>query len=105
MRPFVAARWLRGDDSVCTIEDHGFAPKAALHFVFGPQSLPLGLARLTRRRRASAWTHEGPDRRRMLGWAMSGVPAEPPEDRPWQMRDFVLIDPSGVLWPIAQEIP
>jgi uncharacterized glyoxalase superfamily protein PhnB len=33
-----------------------------------------------------------------------GVWAEPPE-RPWQMRDFVLIDPSGVLWRIAQEIP
>jgi catechol 2,3-dioxygenase-like lactoylglutathione lyase family enzyme len=27
-----------------------------------------------------------------------------PEDRPWQMRDFVLYDPSGVLWRIAQNI-
>jgi uncharacterized glyoxalase superfamily protein PhnB len=27
-----------------------------------------------------------------------------PEDRPWKMRDFVLYDPSGVLWRIAQNI-
>ncbi|MCA9023088.1 MAG: hypothetical protein KDA74_23225 [Planctomycetaceae bacterium] len=25
-----------------------------------------------------------------------------PEQRPWKMRDFVLIDPSGVLWRIAE---
>lgn len=29
----------------------------------------------------------------------------PPEDRAWKMRDFVLVDPSGVLWRIAQAIP
>ena len=34
-----------------------------------------------------------------------GVRAEPPEDRPWKLRDFILVDPSGVLWRIAQEIP
>jgi hypothetical protein len=28
-----------------------------------------------------------------------------PEDRPWAMRDFTLVDPSGVLWHIAQNIP
>ena len=28
-----------------------------------------------------------------------------PEDRLWAMRDFTLIDPSGVLWRIAQNIP
>jgi uncharacterized glyoxalase superfamily protein PhnB len=28
-----------------------------------------------------------------------------PGDRPWAMRDFVLFDPSGVLWRIAQNIP
>lgn len=33
------------------------------------------------------------------------VRAEPPEDRPWKLRDFILVDPSGVLWRIAQEIP
>jgi uncharacterized glyoxalase superfamily protein PhnB len=26
-------------------------------------------------------------------------------DRPWAMRDFVLFDPSGVLWRIAHNIP
>jgi catechol 2,3-dioxygenase-like lactoylglutathione lyase family enzyme len=34
-----------------------------------------------------------------------GVRLEPPEDRPWAMRDFVLFDPSGVLWRIAQNLP
>lgn len=34
-----------------------------------------------------------------------GVQGGPPEDRPWQMRDLVLFDPSGVLWRIAQGIP
>jgi hypothetical protein len=31
-----------------------------------------------------------------------GVGIGPPEDRAWKMRDFTLIDPSGVLWRIAQ---
>jgi catechol 2,3-dioxygenase-like lactoylglutathione lyase family enzyme len=31
-----------------------------------------------------------------------GVRAGPPEDRDWKMRDFTLVDPSGVLWRIAQ---
>ena len=26
------------------------------------------------------------------------------EDRPWKMRDFVLHDPSGVLWRIGQNL-
>lgn len=34
-----------------------------------------------------------------------GVRAEPPDVRPWKMRDFVLFDPSGVLWRIAQDMP
>jgi uncharacterized glyoxalase superfamily protein PhnB len=29
---------------------------------------------------------------------------EQPEDRPWGMRDFVLVDPTGVLWRIGQNI-
>lgn len=33
------------------------------------------------------------------------VRAEPPADRPWGMRDFVLFDPSGVLWRIGQTQP
>jgi uncharacterized glyoxalase superfamily protein PhnB len=28
----------------------------------------------------------------------------PPQDQPWQMRDFVLFDPSGVLWRIGQNL-
>jgi len=36
--------------------------------------------------------------------AKYGVRAEPPADRPWGMRDFVLVDPTSVLWRIAQNI-
>ena len=31
-----------------------------------------------------------------------GVSAEPPVNRPWGTRDFVLTDPSGVRWRITQ---
>lgn len=34
-----------------------------------------------------------------------GVRVGDPENRPWAMRDFVLFDPSGVLWRIAQSMP
>jgi uncharacterized glyoxalase superfamily protein PhnB len=27
---------------------------------------------------------------------------EPPADRPWGLRDFVITDPTGVLWRIGQ---
>jgi catechol 2,3-dioxygenase-like lactoylglutathione lyase family enzyme len=37
--------------------------------------------------------------------ARYGVRAEPPEDRTWGIRDFVIIDPTGVLWRIGQNIP
>ena len=30
------------------------------------------------------------------------VKIEPPADRPWAMRDFVIVDPTGVLWRIGQ---
>lgn len=33
-----------------------------------------------------------------------GVRALPPQDRPWKIRDFVLDDPTGVLWRIGQNI-
>ena len=33
-----------------------------------------------------------------------GVRAQPPEDRPWRLRDFVLTDPTGVMWRIGQNI-
>jgi catechol 2,3-dioxygenase-like lactoylglutathione lyase family enzyme len=32
------------------------------------------------------------------------VKAHAPDDRPWGMRDFVLFDPTGVLWRIGQNI-
>jgi catechol 2,3-dioxygenase-like lactoylglutathione lyase family enzyme len=31
-----------------------------------------------------------------------GVKAEPPDHRSWGMRDFVITDPTSVLWRIAQ---
>lgn len=34
-----------------------------------------------------------------------GVRLGEPADRPWAMRDFTLIDPGGVLWRVAQNIP
>ena len=34
-----------------------------------------------------------------------GVRVGQPENQPWAMRDFILFDPSGVLWRIAQNIP
>lgn len=33
-----------------------------------------------------------------------GVRIGAPENQPWRMRDFVLFDPSGVLWRVAQNI-
>ena len=33
-----------------------------------------------------------------------GVRAEPPGDRPWGVREFVLDDPSGVEWRIGTSI-
>ena len=32
------------------------------------------------------------------------VRAEPPQERPWGMRDFVLFDPSGVFWRVGQPV-
>jgi catechol 2,3-dioxygenase-like lactoylglutathione lyase family enzyme len=34
-----------------------------------------------------------------------GVRIEAPQNQPWAMRDFVVFDPSGVLWRVAQNIP
>ena len=34
-----------------------------------------------------------------------GVRVDSPRDQPWRMRDFPLVDPAGVLWRIAQNIP
>ena len=30
---------------------------------------------------------------------------EPPVDRSWGLRDFVITDPTGVLWRIGQNLP
>ena len=34
-----------------------------------------------------------------------GVIAYAPGDRPWRIRDFVLTDPSGVMWRIGHNLP
>jgi uncharacterized glyoxalase superfamily protein PhnB len=36
--------------------------------------------------------------------AKYGVTAEPPSDKPWGLRDFVITDPTGVLWRVGQDI-
>jgi catechol 2,3-dioxygenase-like lactoylglutathione lyase family enzyme len=36
--------------------------------------------------------------------AKYGVKVLPPEDRPWGLRDFVVVDPTGVLWRVGQNI-
>lgn len=33
-----------------------------------------------------------------------GVRVNPPEDRPWGLRDFTIDDPCGVLWRIGEVI-
>ena len=33
-----------------------------------------------------------------------GIRAEPPADRVWGIRDFIIVDPAGVLWRIGKEI-
>jgi len=33
------------------------------------------------------------------------VDVEPPADRSWGLRDFVIVDPTGVLWRIGQNLP
>jgi uncharacterized glyoxalase superfamily protein PhnB len=34
--------------------------------------------------------------------AKDRMKVEPPEERPWGMRDFVLVDPAAVLWRMGQ---
>jgi uncharacterized glyoxalase superfamily protein PhnB len=33
-----------------------------------------------------------------------GARVQPPQDQPWGMRDFVLFDPTGVLWRIGHNL-
>ncbi|MEH2609600.1 VOC family protein [Bradyrhizobium sp. AZCC 1693] len=32
------------------------------------------------------------------------INVDPPKDRPWGIREFVIVDPSGVLWRIGQSM-
>ncbi len=50
---------------------------------------------------AEAWWKQVVDRQLAERY---GVKAQAPEDRPWGVRDFVLVDPTGVLWRIGQNI-
>jgi uncharacterized glyoxalase superfamily protein PhnB len=36
--------------------------------------------------------------------AKYGTKAEPPEDRDWGLRDFIIVDPTGILWRVGQDI-
>ena len=36
---------------------------------------------------------------------LPGVRLGEPGDRPWAMRDFTLVDPTGVLWRIGHNLP
>jgi len=47
------------------------------------------------------WEHVGTQQ---LGTRYE-IRTEPPVDREWGIRDFILVDPTGVLWRIGQEIP
>lgn len=46
-----------------------------------------------------AWWQHVQDRQLI---AKYGLRVDPPAERPWGMRDFVIIDPTGVLWRIGQ---
>lgn len=48
----------------------------------------------------SWWSHVDS---RQLGLKYS-VRVNPPEDRPWGLRDFTTDDPTGVLWRLGQRI-
>jgi len=37
--------------------------------------------------------------------ARYGVRVIPPQDQPWGIRDFCIVDPTSVLWRIGQELP
>jgi catechol 2,3-dioxygenase-like lactoylglutathione lyase family enzyme len=34
-----------------------------------------------------------------------GMMAQQPQDQPWGLRDFVIADPTGVLWRVGQNVP
>jgi len=49
---------------------------------------------------ASWWRHVGEQRLA----ERYGIRTEPPEDKPWGVREFTLSDPSGVVWRIGTSI-
>lgn len=40
-----------------------------------------------------------------LAGRFPGTRIAPPQDQPWGMRDFAVVDPCGVLWRIAHNLP
>lgn len=46
-----------------------------------------------------AWWHHVQEQQLIEKYS---VKAEPPAARPWGMRDFVIVDPTSVLWQIAE---
>nr|WP_251010751.1 VOC family protein [Variovorax paradoxus] len=36
--------------------------------------------------------------------ARYGLRVQPPQDQPWGIRDFCIVDPTGVLWRIGQSL-
>lgn len=52
-----------------------------------------------------AWWRRVQDKQIVARYGQNGVNPQPPEVRPWGLRDFVLQDPAGVLWRIAEEVP
>ena len=53
---------------------------------------------------ADAWHRRLVEQELVARYREHDVRMTPPADRPWRMRDFHLIDPSGVLWHIGHNI-
>jgi len=51
-----------------------------------------------------AWWQRVTERNLGGKYGQHGVQSQPPEVRPWGMKDFCINDPSGVLWRIGQDV-
>lgn len=51
-----------------------------------------------------AWWQRVTERKLEAKYGQYGVHPQPPEVRPWGMKDFCISDPSGVLWRIGQVV-
>ncbi len=51
-----------------------------------------------------AWWQRVNEQNLEAKYGQYGVHPQPPEERPWGMKDFTINDPCGVLWRIAQDI-